>query len=679
MNIISFASEKYVFAFIEIDISSSSTTPLTGRFATMKQALIAIAGLILVGGSLQTALRTQAPVEKLASYKGPGAMDGEAMGPGPTAGSERLYLAYMYVDRTVDLVSVDPMNGKWQVFENPAKSEYGAIMTLGPDGNIYLGTRPHAHIYQLNPKTGQYKDLGQPALNEAYIWQLTVASDGKIYGCTYPSAKLVRYNPASGKLEDLGRMDPKEEYGRTIAASDDGFVYMGIGTAHAHLVAYQIATGQHRDILPTSIGKADKNVEGSTAEVHKGKDGKIYASVGDHYFLVKDWVARETPKGDVQAPASTTLLKDGREVSVDGNSLLIHDPRSTKVEHVPYTYPGREGVVFRIAAGPDGRIYGSSILPFHLFNLDVNTKQLKDLGRLGGGEAYSLVSFKGKLYIAAYGAAAPLIAFDTTQRFAPGVDPGSNPRLITYDGADHGWRPQAMIVGPDNKFYIGSVAGYGSVNGPLTVFDPLTNTVMKFSGVVPDESVVSLAATKHLIIGGTSIFGGGGSHTTQHEAKLFFWDPQHNRKTYETTPVPGATGMTDLLALPGGKVMGIVTDIKPDIGNPTRTPAEPQSVLFVFDIRSRKCDYTAPIALGGIIYNSVAFGPDGAVWGLAKDGIFRFDPKTRHLELKAKTPEAVTAGFALFNNSIYYASGPAIYRYALPDNKTFSKIGGTGK
>jgi outer membrane protein assembly factor BamB len=630
----------------------------------MKRVLVAVASLMLIGWSLHGA---QAQVEQLAAYRGPGGIDGAVIGPGPAAGSQRLYLAYMYVNRTVDLVSVDPTSGKWKVFENPAKPEFGAIMILGPDGDIYLGTRPHAHIYQLSPRTGRYRDLGQPAPGEAYIWELTVASDGKIYGCTYPSAKLVRYDPASGKLEDLGRMDPKEEYGRTIAASDDGFVYMGIGTAHAHLVAYQISTGQHRGILPASVDQAiDKNGEGSTAEVHKGRDGKIYAVVGGHYFLVKDWVAHEIPETDVQAAKSTTLLKDGRQVTVDGNELLIHDPRSAKVDHVPYTYPGREGVVFRFAAGPDGRIYGSSILPFHLFALDVNRKKLKDFGHLGGGEAYSLVPFDGKLYIAAYGAAAPLMAFDPAQRFGPGTEPGSNPQLITYDGADHGWRPQAMIVGPGRKFYIGSVAGYGSVNGPLTIFDPRTNQVVKFSGVVPDESIVSLAATRDLIVGGTSIFGGGGSHPTRREAKLFLWDPLHNRKTYETIPVPGATNITDLLALPGGKVMGIATGMKPDITNPTVTPAGPQSTLFVFDLRSRKCIYTVPVTLGGITYNSVALGPNGGVWGLAQDGIFRFDPKTRHMQLKVKTPAPVTAGFALLNGNIYYASGPVIYRYVLP-------------
>ncbi|MES2221072.1 MAG: hypothetical protein V4587_08915 [Acidobacteriota bacterium] len=644
----------------------------------MKLPLVAIVSWILVAWSFQAA---HAGVEQLATYRGPGAIDGAVVGPGPTSGSERLYLAYMYVNRTVDLVSVDPASGKWQTFENPAKSEFGAIMALGPDGNIYLGTRAHAHIYRLNPRTNNYQDLGQPAPGEAYIYGLVTGSDGKLYGCTYPSAKLVRYDPASGKSEDLGRMDPKENYAKSIAASDDGFVYTGIGAARAHLVAYQISTGKHRDILPASAENAiDQLGQGSIAIVHKGKDGRIYAVAGKQYFVVKDWVAREIPEKEMQAAASTTLLKDGRDVTVDGNELVIHKPGSINVERIPYTYSGREGVAFRIGAGPDGHIYGSSVLPFHLFSVDVDTKQLKDFGYLGVGEAYSLVPFDGKLYIAAYDGVnkAPLMAFDPVQHFAPGTSADSNPLLITYDGADTGWRPEAMVQGPDKKFYIGSVAGYGSVSGPLTIFDPRTGQVTKFSDVVPGESVVSLTAAKDLIIGGTSISGGGGSHATEHEAKLFLWDALHNRKTYETVPVPAATEITDLLALPEDKVMGIAIGVKPDLANPASTSSGGNSRLFVFDLHSRKVDYTVPINLHGIIFNSVALGPDHSVWGLAQDGIFRFDPRTHRLQLEVNTPEPVTAGFALLNGNLYYASSSVIYRYALPNglNRPNTSSGG---
>jgi len=110
--------------------------------------------------------------------------------------------------------------------------------------------------------------------------------------------------------------------------------------------------------------------------------------------------------------------------------------------------------------------------------------------------------------------------------------------------------------------------------------------------------------------------------------------------------------------------MGISIGSAQDVGR--QSLATGNGTLFVFDVRTRKVDYTLPVELNGFAYNSVAMGPDGHVWGLAKKGIFRFDPQTRRVELAVQTPEPVAAGFALLNGSIYYGSGATVYRYHIP-------------
>jgi hypothetical protein len=178
-----------------------------------------------------------------------GGQEDALVGPGP--GSQRYYLDYTYANFTLDLVAIDPDTSVTQVFSNPAKSEWSPKgMTVGLDGNLYLGTAPNTHLLRLETATGKFIDLGRPSRTEQYIWQTTVGSDGKIDGCTYPSAKLVSYDPATGASADLDRMDPVELYARFIAASADGFVYIGIGYGTAHLVAYEIATRRHQDVLP---------------------------------------------------------------------------------------------------------------------------------------------------------------------------------------------------------------------------------------------------------------------------------------------------------------------------------------------------------------------------------------------------------------------------------------------
>jgi|GEM_PF-5178724 len=189
-----------------------------------------------------------------ARFSGIGACLGTVVGPGPDAGSERLYASHIYGGDVLDIVATDPLTGKTEVFPSPLPSECGAwAVTLGPDGQIYVGTLPEAHVLRVDWATKTLVDMGRPSETEQYIWQLALGSDKKLYGCTYPNAKLVRFDPATGQGEDLGRMNETENYSRSVTCDDQGFVYTGIGMANQDLVAYEIATGQHRSILPKEL------------------------------------------------------------------------------------------------------------------------------------------------------------------------------------------------------------------------------------------------------------------------------------------------------------------------------------------------------------------------------------------------------------------------------------------
>jgi hypothetical protein len=56
-------------------------------------------------------------------------------------------------------------------------------------------------------------------------------------------------------------------------------------------------------------------------------------------------------------------------------------------------------------------------------------------------------------------------------------------------------------------------------------------------------------------------------------------------------------------------------------------------------------------------------GADGQVWGLAPDAVFAVDPATETVRRVADLPEPFTAGFAAGGDSLYYASGPKVYRF----------------
>ena len=186
-------------------------------------------------------------------------------------------------------------------------------MAVGADGQVYVGTVGHAHILRVDWETKSLVDMGRPSETEQYIWQLAEGTDGKLYGCTYPQAKLVRFDPATGEGEDLGRMDDEELYARYVAADDNGFVYVGIGMSKRHLVAYEIATGEHRDILTPEMAG-----EGSCS-LGRGIDGVVYAKSGSQSWSCSGLSCSGAGSSELRVPSATIRQRP--------SSPLLHTER----------------------------------------------------------------------------------------------------------------------------------------------------------------------------------------------------------------------------------------------------------------------------------------------------------------------------------------------------------------
>jgi hypothetical protein len=579
-----------------------------------------------------------------ARFRGIGGCLNTVVGPGPEAGTERVYASHIYTGQALDIVAVDPLTGRCEVFESPIPSECGAwALAVGPDGQVYVGTLPSAHVLRLDWAQRKLVDMGRPSDTEQYIWQLALGTDGKLYGCTYPSAKLVRFDPATGRGEDLGRMDPTELYARSVAADDRGFVYVAIGMSTRHVVAYEIATGEHRDITPEELAGP------GSATVNLGDDGKVYAYVGDKHLRLDGWTAEIIP-ADQHRTMPPLHLSDGRLVSYGGRTITLRDPESGETTTHPTGYEGKSQSFFRIGLGPDGQLYGSTAMPIHFVRADPDSDAWEELGQPGGGEFYSFLAYGADLIGAAYSGHAPLMIYHPGRPWGPAEKPDGNPWLIHYPGENSGWRPMAIVPGKDDKVYIGAVSGYGLLGGPLCVFDPDTGHVDQYLHLVPDESVVALAVLPDgTIAGGTTVGGGGGSHPTQTEAKLFLFDPGTREKTFETTPVPGRAAIDALAVGRDGLVYGFAGD-----------------TMFVFNAKGRQVQETSRHELGTVIYNALAPGADGELYGVANGGIFTIDTATRRAKVLATYPGGISGGFAIIGRRIYFTSGPEIVSYTLP-------------
>lgn len=565
------------------------------------------------------------------------------VGPGPEPGSQRLYASHIYGGDTLDVVAVDPLTGATEVFASPVPGEVGAwAMALGADGQLYIGTLPTAHVLRLDWAQRKLIDAGRPSATEQYIWQLALGTDRKLYGCTYPSAKLVRFDPATGKGEDLGRMDPEELYARTVAADDKGFVYVGIGMARRHLVAYEIATGEHRDILPAGLAG-----DGSCSVV-RGDDGVAYGTAGNQRLRLTGWNAVAITPDEARGEAPLRLA-DGRAVSYEGHTVAVTVPGRPTVKHET-GYRGKSQSLFRIGLGPDGCLYGSTAMPIHFIQANPDNEEWGELGQPGGGEFYSFLAWKDLLLGAAYSGQAPLMIYKPGQPWNPGTTPAGNPWLVHYDGENPGWRPMAMIAGPDDKVYIGAVSGYGLLGGPLCVFDPASGKVEQYPHLVKDQSVVALALLPDgRLAGGTTIGGGGGSHATETQAKLFVWDPVRREKVFETVPVSGEGSVNALATGPDGLVYGAAG-----------------ATLFVFDPKGQKVVEARPHGLGSVLYNTLVPGPEGRLYGLSSAGIFGIDPATRRPGILARYPGVIEGGVAIRGRQVFFTSGPQIVSWRIP-------------
>ena len=583
--------------------------------------------------------------ELLGNYRALGGQMAVTVAPGPTPGSERLYASFLYAENTLDVVAIDPETGNSEVFHNAAPGEYGARnIAVGPDGNVYLGSLPHAHFLRVNRQTHRMEDLGRPSPSEEYIWDVAFGADKRLYGSTYPGCRLVRYDPATKKSEDLGPMDPTEKYGRWIVAAGDGFVYAAIGTTRANIYAFNTHSGEGREVLPKSA-----QIVG-TPKPFIGVDGKAYARLDHRGFALNGFTVSEVAETALPAPANPNVLRDGRvlDLSEEGGKLTVTDPKTSKTRELRIHYAGEDLQLFRIAFGPDNTLYGSAILPIHFVKVTPGSRDVQQIGDLGGGEVYSFLSHGGTLLMAAYSGLSPLMAYTPGAPFHP--DQGGNPRLVEYPGWDYGWRPQAMIEGPDGRVYVGATAGYGKLEAPLLSWTGASGSVDLHGGIQHDESVVTLAAWQKYLVAGTTTRGGGGSHPTQHDAHLVLWDTASQKTVWSTIPVDGADSLTDLVVLPSGIVLGVAVKGQ-------------SNTLFALDLNTRRVLKTATLPFQSVVYNGAALGADGNVWGLAEEGIFRIDARSFNAQLVAKSPVRITGGFDVRDGAMYFISNSKVYRW----------------
>ncbi len=535
-----------------------------------------------------------------------------------------------------------------------AGASIGRNLSISPTtGDVYFGTSDGAELYRYVPGADDVEHLGVVSADER-IWALRAGDDGKLWIGTYPGGLLLSYDPATRATTNHGQALAGEQYIGAVQQVGD-LIYCGT-QPNGRLASYDPAADTFSEVElpdgPVAADILDLNLRGTLLFVITG--GRAYVrDTGSNQWIdtipevsgygvspldpqdsatvyvrsgnviktyhtrtgalaTTGWAPNATPETwawvDLADPAhpglsiALTYWNNGR--------IYAFNPATRGNYYLQPELMGSGAQLVAISAGPDGNIYcGAYLSPPGLGRWDPEPAEFELLDGTSQVEGFGV--FNGDLVFGRY-PQGRLYRYDLDRPWAMGTNPGA---AVDLEG-HHQNRPQCFVQLSDIQVAVASVPTTGKHGGAITLWQPDSNEIEVFAGVIKDQTPVSLVLHDGLLVGGTSINGGYGIDPVTPEGKLFAWDPQSRQVIFETVPVRGATTVAGLIIDEHGLLLGLA-----------------DNVLFEFDLDRRV-----------IRYRSVLFeDPDGSrygndhvllfrgdeLFGVTANRVFRFDRRTR--------------------------------------------------
>lgn len=563
------------------------------------------------------------------------------------AGAPCLYATMSQQAANFFILQIDPKTGAFRQFSvDVPESNYTTAVIMSRAGRLYIGAAHCGHLFCFDPETDNLLDLG--AIHpKAAIFPCRIDEDsrGRLWIGSYGTADLTCYDPATAKYTRYGRMDETDMYCNPLVNTDDTIACL-IGQTRPHVAVLDPQTGTKTVVGPTMTkGEGDLNM-------YRGTAGHLYIdSTAGHYRIEgTEAIPVDAPAPVVSAPAE---LPDGSAFRFADAADEIHrvleirqpDGAVTSFE-LDYEASGTD--IFCLHAGPDECLYGSSVLPEHLFRYNPKDGALIDLGAcsVSRGEAYSMANLDGKIYICSY-PAARISIYDPAQGYRFGEDPGANPRDIGRID-EISYRPRSTLAGPLGRVWTASLPDYGQWGGPLSYYDPETGDKKAYYRIFGDGSCYMLAHLENqgLIAVGTSISGGSGTQPKVDQAVLFLWDYRAEKKVWEGTMERPIAAFNAMTVGPDGRLYGTVQG------------GHIASEAYVFDPQSRNFEGSVELASGRPLDLGLQNGPDGKIYGFTSACIYRLDPSSLNVEEVLVQEEGTfTVAGPIVGDEIYFAAG----------------------
>ena len=554
----------------------------------------------------------------------------------------RIYASMGQNGDNLFVLQIDPETGAFhQYMSNVPQSNYPTATMMSRNGRLYIGGAYAGHLFCFDPDEDALLDLGLIHKDAAtFPCRIDEDEEGKVWIGSYGTADLTCFDPKAGTFRHCGRMDDTDMYNYPFVNAD-GMIVNFIKMTRPQAVVFDPVTETKQTVGPVvAKGEGELNVV-------KGTDGWVYivSSEGDFRIEGMHAVAVDfVPEDD-----SIFGLPDGStfgfaDAAQQINRILSVKNAEGKVHTFELDYNASGNDIYVLHKGPDNCVYGSSILPEHLFRYKPTDGELIDLGKCSEstGEAYSMGYLDDKMYIASY-PAARLSVYDPSQGYCYGDDAGANPRELGRVD-DVSYRPRSTLTGPLGRVWTASIPDYGLWGGPLSYYDPETEQMGSYGAIFGEGSCYTLAhlEAQKLIAVGTSISGGSGTQPKVDQAALILWDYEKEAKVWEDTLERSVSVFNSLAVAPDGRLIGSVNGAE-------------GSGLFVFDAEARAFTDWIDLPQGRPLDHGLQVAPDGCVYGFTSKCFYRVDLDGMKTDLVFET-EASVAG-PIVGQDVYFGRG----------------------
>lgn len=571
-------------------------------------------------------------------------------------------------------------------------AEACADLAVASDGKVYLPTYRDYRLWQYDPSTKAVTDLGpiDASTGRADAFGAGPGPDGSVFLGVYPESRVYRYDPAAGVIHNLGTIDAEEDYIHFVCWDPDSdAVFCTVGGRRASIwriedrgngARSRILDGSTIPILDTTpfLGTLDcinghlvsraggslivTDLDGNVEYFTGGREIAAFHAVptqdGNGFFFSAFGQVQRYDFGTHSFTPTAAQVRSyiAHGLQIDRTRIAGTDGGGPFVvdvvtgERIEHAPSFRQPTkIQKIFPGPGDTLYASGYMKGLA---KINTEGGEPNATLNEGQYESWIVRQGQLYLGSYG-------YSKFSRYDPATPNVAPKQLFTSVGVDLD-RPFGMAYDPGrDEAYMASVPLFGRYQGGMAIYEFATGKVTQLrSALVVDQSIVSVVHNPHdgLVYLGTTIDGGMGNDpiSVTTEGQLIVFDPASRSVVRRSVPVPGRQGVTGLLIGPDGSVWGVAEEqlfrLAPDGG------------LTVHGAVSGR--YPAAPSYTWTWANLNWSAMDGGIYGTAGGRLFRVDPSTGAITMLADGGAAW--GATDTRGDVYFAFRTRLFTYLVP-------------